>query len=369
MWLKSLSLLNFKSHETSDFVFSERVNCIVGKNGSGKTNVLDAIHYLSLCKSFFNGIDSQNIRYEQDFFMIKGLYEYDKDEMTVSCAFDSQKKKVFRKNKKTYKRLREHIGLIPLVMVSPNDILLIIDGSEKRRKFLDGILSQFNRVYLNDLIRYNKVLSQRNALLKQMSETGNQDRSLIQVLDEQLIEKGKAIYQERLNFIEGFKPVFNHFYTAISGKDEKINLHYRSQLNDKTFPDLLEASYRKDKIVEHTTAGIHKDDLLFQINDLPIKKFASQGQQKTFLLALRLAQAKFMEDQMQKKPVLLLDDIYDKLDRQRATFLLELLNKEAFGQLFITDTDKDRIPALLEKAGIANNIIEIKEQKETIENG
>lgn len=344
MWLKNLNVLNFKNYPEANLDFDSRVNVFAGLNGSGKTNLLDSIHYLSLCKSYFNPIDSQNIRVGEDWFMIQGEFEiHDKNE-SVSCSIKRNQKKTFKRNKKEYTRLADHIGLIPLVMISPADSLLISEGSEERRKFVDNVLSQTDSQYLDQILAYNKVLLQRNTLLKQASNSGFLDKSLIDIFDDQLVEVGQIIYEKRQKFLNDFMPHFKRFYTFICELKEEVKLIYESQLHKSSFHDLLKQNFEKDSILERTNVGIHKDDLLFQIHqELPLKKFGSQGQQKSFLVALKLAQYSYLKEKKNLKPVLLLDDIFDKFDDNRMKRLMELVSTEEFGQIFITDTDAIRI--------------------------
>ncbi len=346
MHLKKLSILNFKNYPEAELEFSSHVNCFTGNNGEGKTNVLDAIHYLSFCKSFFNPIDSQNILHEAPFFLIQGLFDTGDKEEEVYCGQKRNQKKQFKRNKKEYQRLAEHIGLFPLVMISPADSELITEGSESRRKFIDSVIAQFDREYLENLIQYNKVLSQRNALLKQIADIGKFDKDSLEVWDVQLIDYGKKVFEKRKQFIDNFIPIFQKYYELISGGREQVGIQYVSHLNDAAFADVLAKALNRDKVMEYTTVGIHKDDLEFTINGHPLKKFASQGQQKSFLIALKLAQFDFIKNIKHVTPILLLDDIYDKLDDLRVKQLMELVSSDHFGQLFITDTHPQRIVEL-----------------------
>jgi DNA replication and repair protein RecF len=346
MYLRELILFNFKNYTEASFEFSEKANFFGGNNGIGKTNLLDAIYYTSFCKSFFNPIDSQNIQNEKDFFMLKGEYFKDVESHLVQCSIKRNQKKVFKLNKKAYERLADHIGKFPLVMVSPADVLLIIEGSETRRKFIDSIIAQCNKDYLENLLSYNKALSQRNSLLKQMAVSGRFDSESISLWNDQLIKYGKPIYAARAEFIAEFIPIFQMYYTEIAASGETVLLEYESKLHEYDFDVLLESSIPRDRALNYTTNGVHKDDLTFFINNFPVKKFASQGQQKTFLLSLRLAQAHFISEKLKINPIVLLDDIYDKLDDERLARLISVLVNEKFGQLFITDTHSQRIPEL-----------------------
>lgn len=343
MHLKSLQLINFKNYEDAEIQLCDGINCFIGANGSGKTNILDAVHYLSMCKSYMNPVDRQNIRFEQGFFSILGNWQKEDKETAIHCAVKTGAKKVFKQNKKEYEKLSEHIGRYPTVMISPYDKDLISEGSELRRKWMDGIVSQFDRGYLADIQRYVKVLEQRNALLRNMYEHGLFDRESIDVWNDQMIDVGTRIHQKRKVFLDEFIPVFQEHYNQIGRAVEEVHLEYRSQLNDCSFQDLLAEFERKDAHTHYSNAGVHKDDLLFTIKGHPVKKFGSQGQQKSFIIALRLAQYEWLKRHLNTKPVLLLDDIFDKLDQQRVQRLMELVSNNFFGQVLVTDTDEERI--------------------------
>ncbi|MDG2465363.1 MAG: DNA replication/repair protein RecF [Crocinitomicaceae bacterium] len=343
MYLKSIQLLNFKNYEEAELQLSPSVNCFTGDNGSGKTNILDAVHYLSVCKSYLNAVDRQNIRFDQPFFVIQGIFDTPEREVDIQCSVKLGSKKIFKRNKKEYEKLAEHIGQFPCVMISPYDRNLIGDGSEVRRRWMDGIIAQSNRGYLEDLQRYKKVLDQRNALLKNMYESRLFDRESIEVWNEQLIRYGTKIHEARKEFLTEFIPVFQRSYNFIGEEDEKIDLEYRSQLNDLTFAELLEINEKKDAFTQYTQGGIHKDDLLFTIKEHPVKKFGSQGQQKSYLIALRLGQFEWMKEHLKAIPILLLDDIFDKLDDKRVERLLQLVSDHSFGQVLVTDTNRDRL--------------------------
>lgn len=347
MYLQQLSLLNFKNYTSFEANFSQKINCFVGNNGIGKTNLLDAIYYLSFCKSYFNTIDSQNIKHDEPFFMIQGVFNKHYEDIEVHCSVKRNQKKVFKKNKKEYNRLSEHIGLFPLVMISPNDSELIYDSSEVRRKFLDGIISQYDKTYLDNLINYQSVLKQRNALLKSFFENRSFDGESLDVWDEQLSFYGSNIIEVRLQFLKQFIPLFNKFYQFLSNSNEVVNLEYANSVGDKSFKQALMICLPRDRAVHYTTVGPHKDDLEFTISNFPLKKFGSQGQQKSYLLALKLAQFEFIKEQKNTKPLLLLDDIYDKLDEARFSKLIELVSADNFGQVFITDTHPERIEKVL----------------------
>lgn len=343
MYLQQLSFLNFKNYTEAELTLSPGVNAFVGNNGAGKTNLLDAVHYLSLCKSYFNPIDSQQIKQGADFFMINGVFQKNNQKEVVACGLKRNQKKQFKRNKKDYQRLADHIGLLPLVMVSPYDISIIIEGSEERRKFIDNVISQTDHQYLDELIGYNKFLANRNAMLKQIADTGSYDPDLLAVLDERLSSSGGRIFAKRRAFMESFTPIFNQHYRFISEDAEEVQLIYESQLLNSDLGTLLKKNIERDRILERTTSGIHKDDLQFNIHAMPMKKFGSQGQQKSFLIALKLAQYTFLTQSKGFKPLLLLDDIFDKLDDRRITKLMQMVSNNDFGQVLITDTSIGRV--------------------------
>ncbi|MCK5824717.1 MAG: DNA replication and repair protein RecF [Ichthyobacteriaceae bacterium] len=353
MYLKELNLVNFKNLEAESFVFSNEINCFVGMNGKGKTNVLDAIYYLSFTKSYFNSIDGQNIKHGQTFTIIEGEFMKDDRYEKIFCGLQKGKKKVIKRNNKIYKKLQDHIGEFPLVIISPSDRNLITEGSEVRRKFLDGVISQFDPTYLSDLLRYNKQLIQRNALLKYFNVNNTWDEKSLLVYDELLSNLGQSIHSKRKDFLENLLPTFIERYNSISENNENISLEYESMLDIKPMMELLMESRAKDKAVQYTSLGIHKDDLIFNIEGYPIKKFGSQGQQKTFLIALKLAQFQFLKIHKKTTPILLLDDIFDKLDEKRVEQIVRLVNNKYFGQIFITDTHADRTENIVKK--INNN--------------
>lgn len=365
MVLSQLSIINFKNYEEANLSLSETINCFFGDNGSGKTNILDAVYYLSFCKSYFNAIDSQNINHEAPFFVVEGYYQLSDETNKVYCGVKRGQKKVFKYNKHEYSKLADHIGKLPLVIITPADTSLIIDGSDIRRKFVDGIICQYDHQYLNHLINYNKALQQRNLLLKSFFKNRHFDLASLEVWNNQLIQFGNAIHTARAKFITDFTPYFQEYYNLLSNKKELVTLIYDSRLNDHTFEDLLANSLEKDKATSYTNVGIHKDDLIFNIGEHPIKKFGSQGQQKTYLLALKLAQAELIQQKQNKKVTLLLDDIYDKLDNKRMEQLLGIVGSEKFGQIFITDTSKERIPAILNKEKINFKAFNVEEGKIT----
>jgi len=361
MWLKNITLLNFKNYTDADLRFSDTVNVFTGNNGSGKTNMLDAIHYLCLCKSYFNPIDSQQIKADHDVFMIQGDFNRSDKNEKISCGVKRNQKKQFKRNKKEYDKLADHIGLFPVVMVSPNDVNLIMDGSEERRKFIDNVISQTDAHYLDQLIAYNRILLNRNALLKQISITRKYDPTLLGILDEQLVLAGNKIFATRKAFMNEFIPLFNEYYAFITGNKELVELNYQSQLNDSPFETLLKKSVEKDRLLERTTTGIHKDELAFVISGMPLKKFGSQGQQKSFLIALKIAQYAYLAKNKGFKPLLLLDDIFDKLDDHRVQKLMQMVSHQDFGQIFITDTGKERVKSIFEKIEVDVTLFEVEE--------
>jgi len=361
MYLKDLCLIQFKNYEEAQLNFSSNINCFIGNNGSGKTNLLDAIYYMCCCKSYFNSIDTQNINFEQQFFTIEGTF-YRKDQVDkIFCGVKRGQKKVFKRNKKEYEKLAEHIGLFPLVIISPADRNLIIEGSETRRKFMDGVISQSDKIYLQYIIKYNQVVSQRNALLKYFAANFTYDATTLAVYNEQLIDLGTLIHAKRSEFMLKFNPIFQKYYKSISGEKEKVSLEYKSQLHHLNLSVLLEESLTKDKVLQYTTCGTHKDDLLFKISDFPIKKQGSQGQQKTFLIALKLAQFDFIKYLVGYKPLLLLDDIFDKLDDIRVESIVRLVSEHHFGQIFITDTHKERTENIIKKIDDSYKIFDIED--------
>jgi len=360
--LKTLQLNQFKNHSRSSFTFSKQVNCFVGNNGAGKTNILDAIHYLCQTKSYFNHINTQNIQFGADYFLLKGIFKKGETADEIQCNVKEGDGKVIKCNSKKYKRFSEHIGKFPAVVISPTDTNLILEGSEVRRKYVDSSISQYKQSYLKTLINYNKTLKQRNGLLKQFSDRGYFDNITLNIYDKQLIQLGVIIHKERTDFLQALTPVFAKYYSEIAGMEEKVALLYTSQLNDGNIETLLQESLLKDRATNHTGVGIHKDDVLFEMNDHSIKKIGSQGQQKSFLIALKLAQFDFIKEKLGFKPILLLDDIFDKLDDNRVLQLISFVNKGVFGQVFITDTHAERSEEILTKANIPYSIFAIENE-------
>ena len=359
MRLTDLNLINFKNYDAFELEASEGINCFVGNNGVGKTNLLDAIYYLSYCKSFFNPADIQNIKYEKEFFVIEGNYRLDGVEEKLYCGVKKGQKKKFKRNSKEYERLADHIGLFVSVMVSPRDSELILSGSDVRRKFLDGIIAQFDKKYLECLMKYNKVLQQRNALLKYFQKERVWKEEDLIAWDCVLADVGSYIFDVRTSFVREFVPIFNEMYAFISGGDEKVSIEYVSQLQEGSFDDQLIAHRDKDRALAYSSCGIHKDDLIFKLKDYPVKKYGSQGQQKSFLIALKFGQFSFLRASKGYFPILLLDDIFDKLDKTRISKLMDLVSQNKFGQVFITDTNADRVKFILESHNIDFNLIHI----------
>ncbi len=349
MHIQDISVVNFKNLREVKVEFSPKLNCFIGKNGSGKTNMLDAVYYLSFCKSFSNSIDQLNINHDESFFMLNGNYRRMDSHENISCGLKKGLKKQFKRNSKVYKKLLEHIGLLPLVMITPSDVDLILGGSDERRKFMDGVISQYNQQYLDDLMKYNRALLQRNNLLKQFFAERNFDRELIEIWDIQLIEYGTKIHEHRKDFVEKLIPVFQRYYSFISQENEKVSLVHQSGLYEKNMEMLLNESLKKDLSVQFTTEGIHKDDLVFYIGDYPIKKLGSQGQMKTYLISLKLAQFDFIKEISGLKPILLLDDIFDKLDQYRVEQIVKVVAGEQFGQIFLTDTNREHLDGIIRK--------------------
>lgn len=348
-YLQKLTLLNFKNYEDASLEFCSKINCLVGNNGIGKTNILDTIYYLSLCKSFFTNTDSLNIRHGEDFFMVQGEYQREEKTEHIYCGVKSGQKKIFRRNGKEYDRLSEHIGLIPLVMISPADSSLIIDGSEERRKFIDSVVSQFDHQYLDDLMRYNKAVLQRNQLLKDFFRSNWFDQDMIEMWNDQIVTTGTRIFEKRQSFINDIIPVFQHYYELVSEGTEKVELTYESQLFEGDFAEQLEKNLEKDRKLQFSSIGVHKDDLALKLGGYPIKRVGSQGQQKTFLVALKLAQFDFIKLRSGSFPILLLDDIFDKFDAVRVNQIIRLASSENFGQIFITDTSAERMGNILKQ--------------------
>ncbi|MDA9575989.1 DNA replication/repair protein RecF [Flavobacteriaceae bacterium] len=350
MLLKSINLVNYKNFDNQSFEFNQKVNCFVGPNGIGKTNILDAIYHLSFGKSYFNPIATQNIKHGEDFFVVDGRYNKDERDEKIVISLKKGHKKIIKRNAKVYERFSDHIGFLPLVIISPADRDLITEGSEMRRKFIDGVISQSDKIYLEQLIQYNKTLGQRNALLKYFSNNNTFNIDTLEIYNEQLAKLGTEIHSKRHAFIEAFTPIFIKQYKAISNQNEAVSLQYKSQLNTQPLDTLLKTQINKDRALQYTSVGTHKDDIEFNIGEYPIKKFGSQGQQKSFLIALKLAQFDITKSQSGTTPILLLDDIFDKLDEHRVERIIGMVNDDSFGQLFISDTHAERTEKAVKNA-------------------
>ena len=359
MILKSITLTNYKSFSAKTVDFDPKINCFIGPNGTGKSNVLDAIYHLSFGKSYFNPISSQNIKHGEDFFAIKGSYRNESKEEVVIINFKKNDKKVIKRNNKKYEKFSDHIGFIPLVIISPSDRNLIAEGSDIRRKFIDSVISQSDKKYLENLINYNKILTQRNSLLKLIFKNKNFDKQTIQVYDSQLESIGEKIHMKRKMFLNDFIPVFKDKYKSISNNNEDVDIRYKTDLEFDKLSVLLQENIEKDMFLQYTSKGIHKDDLVFNINDYSVKKFGSQGQQKSLLIALKLSQFDFLKSQNKNNPILLLDDIFDKLDKNRVKQIINLVSANDFGQIFISDTDEERTIESIKEINNSNKIFKL----------
>lgn len=346
MYLEKLSLLNFKNIHQAELSLCSSLNCFVGDNGAGKTNVMDAVYFLSLCKSAFGVSDAGCVTHGTDFFMVDGRYTIsDSRRETVVCSYKRAAGKVVKRSGKEYEKLSEHIGLLPVVLISPADTVLINDSGDDRRRYLNAFLSQLDREYLDALVKYNSTLSQRNRILK--NPYGFED--VMEVMDVQLVRYGSVIYERRRDLIAELMPRVAEYYAILSEDRESVELTYKSDLADTPFEQLLRDALTKDRIVQHTTVGIHRDDMSMKIMGYPIRRYGSQGQQKTFLVALKLAQYDILRNRMGVKPLLLLDDVFDKLDMHRVEQLISLVSRDTFGQIFITDSNKVRLETILNK--------------------
>lgn len=348
MILTELSIINYKNIAQAELILSPKINCFIGNNGMGKTNLLDAVYYLSFCKSYTNPVDSQIIKHDTDFCMLQGKYLFENSSTEeIYSAIRRRQKKQFKRNKKEYERLSDHIGLIPLVMISPEDNELITGGSECRRRFMDMAVSQFDKEYLRALVRYDKALQQRNALLK--SEMKFIDSTLLELWEEQMVEEGIIIHKKRSEFIQLLTPIFNDFYTRISRSTEKVSFDYISQLNGGDFRNQIVANRQRDIAIGHTTTGIHRDELEMLLDSFPIKKVGSQGQNKTYFVSLKLAQFRYLLETGETTPLLVLDDIFDRLDSDRVEEIVKLVSEPDFGQIFLSDTNRGSLDRILER--------------------
>ena len=347
MYLKKLVLINFKNIAQAEITLSERLNCFVGDNGAGKTNVLDAVYYLSMSKSALSMTDGQSVRHGEDFFVVEGTYAGDSGlSDTVNCSFLRRSGKVLKLNGKEYDRMADHVGRFPVVMVSPQDSVLITDAAEERRRYLNAFLSQLDRDYLASLMRYNAVLAERNRFLKSSS-----DEQMLQIYDMQLADHADRIYERRRDIIERMRPLVAEFYRQLSGDREQVEIEYRSELASASMGELLLASRERDIVNGFTTSGVHRDDMSLRIGGYPLRKYGSQGQQKSFLMSLKLAQYRILAEVCGERPLLLLDDLFDKLDTSRVENLLTLVAGDDFGQIFITDCNRSRLETILSRAG------------------
>lgn len=356
MWLKRLSLINFKNIRQADIDLSERFNCFVGDNGAGKTNVLDAVYYLSMSKSAFTMTDGQSVSHGEEFFVAEGTYVAESERQeSVNCTFSRKGGKILKRNGKEYDRLADHVGSFPLVIVSPRDTELIMDAADERRRYLNGFISQLDRSYLASMMRYNAVLAERNRFLK-----GSSDEQMLLIYDMQLAEHGTKVYERRGAVVEQMRGLVEEYYRYLSEDKETVEIVYRSELEQMSLSELLLRSRERDIINQFTCSGVHRDDLVFKIGGYPLRKYGSQGQQKSFLMALKLAQFRMLAEHTQERPILLLDDLFDKLDIGRVQRLLSLVSAEEFGQIFITDCNKLRLEDTLLSAGVEYKLFKVE---------
>ncbi|WP_109743993.1 DNA replication/repair protein RecF [Arcicella aurantiaca] len=369
MYLQKISLANFKSYEYESYVFSERVNCVVGENGIGKTNLLDAIYFLALTKSSISNQDALSINHEAEYMMIEGSFEIGEsgenitpitnNQSLITISIQRGQKKAVLRDKKAYERISEHIGKFPVVMLSPNDTDVIRDGSEERRKFFDGVMAQLDSEYLENLLQYNRLLLQRNSLLKQFSERNYVDDLLLDIYSDPLVEVAVKIHQAREQFVTQFLPLFKKHYATLSDAREEVEMIYESEVGAENFTQIFRKNRPRDLAAQRTTMGIHKDDFAFEINGFTLRKFGSQGQQKSFVIALKLAQFEMLSQQKGFPPILLLDDIFDKLDDRRIQQLITMMVDGTFSQVFITDARPERTRQLLDNLGVEVKYFEI----------
>lgn len=358
MVLNKISIINYKNIKAATIELSPKMNCLIGHNGMGKTNFLDAIYYLSFCRSAFNTADSQVVTHDRDFFVVEGNYEMDNgDTEEIYCGMKRGTKKHFKRNKKEYKRLSQHIGLIPVIFVSPSDSTVIDGGSDERRRLMDVVISQYDNSYIEALTRYNKALQQRNTLLKSEEEP---DLQLMEILEMQMAESGECIYKKRDAFVRELIPVFQDIYQNISKNKEQVSLTYTSHCQRGSLLDVIQRDRFKDRAVGYSLHGIHRDDLEMLIGGYPIKREGSQGQNKTFVLALKLAQFNFLRcTASNSTPLLLLDDIFDKLDAERVEQIVKLVSGDGYGQIFITDTNRDHLDKIVENGDFDYKIFHV----------
>lgn len=364
MFLRSLILSNFKNYQRQAFEFSPQLNCLVGLNGVGKTNVLDAVHFLCLCKSH-SGLNDRNlVRHGADFFRIEGRFGLaEGGSAKVTAKYQGGQRKEIEKNGVVFDRLSDYIGQSPVVMIAPDDVALVQDGSEDRRRFLDATLSQISSEYLQSLLVYNALLKQRNALLKSFFELRRFDADLLESLDRQMLKPAELIYAQRSAFVAEFRPLLESYYSAISGSKEEVSIAHDADMEGMPFSELLARAQEKDRLLQRSTVGPHRDDLVLEMDGQALKKFASQGQLKSFLLAMRLAQYELLRNAKGVSPILLLDDIFDKLDAQRVSHLVGLLLSRSFGQIFITDTQRERLESILVSFAVSYKVFEVQKGK------
>jgi DNA replication and repair protein RecF len=360
MWLEKLHLTYFKSYEEKAFTFGEHVNCLVGENGSGKTNLLDAIYFLALTKSAFHNQDALGIRHSEEFFVLDGIFREADKKTQITCSLQRGQRKVVMADKKNYERLSDHIGQFPLVLIAPDDTDVIREGSEERRRFFDGVLSQSAPGYLEDFLKYNKILNNRNGLLKLFAERNYLDEDLLETYNEPLIVLSQRIHGHRSNFMQRFLPLFRKYYEFLSSGHELVEVIYESEVASPDFPLEFRRNRSRDLHAQRTGKGIHKDEYIFEIDEVTLKKFGSQGQQKSFLIALKLAQFELLKEEKGKTPILLLDDIFDKLDDRRIQKLIELVDTGFLGQVFITDARPERSKKILENVKADVRFLEIE---------
>jgi len=361
VFLQELKLFNFKNYAEANLSFENAVNCFLGKNGSGKTNLLDAMHYLSFTKSAINPSDSQNIKLGENQFIIKGAFKIQGKLKEVVCSYQQGQKKIVREDGQDYLKFSDHVGKYPLVLIAPQDIELIWDGSEVRRKFFDSLLSQIDHGYLEDLIVYASYLKQRNSALKLFAERGRIDHDLLASYNEKIIPAAKRIFSRRSEFLKEFLPFFQQHYKNLADlKDEEMSIQYRSDLEGNDFKELLDKNINRDVLLQRTTTGIHRDDFLFLLNNNEVKRFGSQGQQKSFLIGLKLAEFQCIAEKKKFKPLLLLDDIFDKLDDNRIRKIMQFVAEGMFGQLFITDARPTRCVELLKETNLKASLVKIE---------
>lgn len=363
MILNHLQIINYKNYEEVQVDFHVKFNVITGLNGQGKTNLIDAIYYLGLTRSFFFNVDTHNYRHDTDFFRLVGKFSKKDKPETIVAKVKKRTPKVFERNTKKYEKLINHIGFAPIVMIAPKDQALISEGSEERRKLIDSTISQLDKDYLHHLMQYRYVLKQRNQLLKDYTKHRNIDLSLLDIYDQKLVDAGNYIYLKRKEYLNYMSPIFMEKYQIISNQQESCLFEYKSKLHEFSFKEILENAREKDKILGRTSSGIHKDDLVFFNEENMIKHVGSQGQQKSFILALKLAQFQLILNETDQKPIILLDDIFDKLDSQRVLQLIHLLQNQDLGQIFITDTENERLKSIFEELNYSFSLFEVKENK------